>query len=72
VLVVRLRVQSAVNERSPPPAVESAAGVSELVECRKTRRSCEIFESLQLDRHRSYEQAKHEGKKLIEAWREQG
>jgi len=38
----------------------------------KSRRSSEIFESLLHDRQRSYDQAKREGKKLIEAWKEQG
>ena len=42
------------------------------IECVKSRRSSEIFESLRLNRQRSYEQAKHEGKKIIELWKEQG
>ena len=42
------------------------------LECTKSRRSSEIFESLRLDRQRSYEQAKQEGKKIIEVWKEQG
>jgi len=42
------------------------------LECMKNRRSSEIFESLRLDRQRSHEQAKQEGKRIIEAWKEQG
>jgi len=42
------------------------------LDCMKSRRSSEIFESLRLNRERSCEQAKCEGKKIIEAWKEQG
>jgi len=63
---------SDVGERRPPVVEHSATGVSDLVECTKSRRSCEIFESLQHDRQLSYQLAKHEQKKLIEVWREQG
>ena len=42
------------------------------IECVKSRRSTEIFESLRLSRQRSCEQAKQEGKTIVEMWKEQG
>ena len=62
-------VTGKVGDRSS--ALVMRAAPSDL-EGMKSRRSSEIFESLQLVRQRSYEQAKQERKKLIEAWKEQG
>jgi len=69
-------VQSIASKSTDRRSADAAAVVMRTapgdMECVKTRRSTEIFESLRLNRQRSCEQAKQEGKKIVEVWREQG